>query len=482
MTGNVLPLLVGVFAIPILISELGEVRFGVLAIFWAVIGYFSIFDFGLGRAVTKLVAEKIGEGKLDKIPSLIWAAILLLGLVAITSTVTAYFLAHSIVTKWLKIEPLIQPEALLAFKVLAISIPVVVFTALFRAGLEAYQRFDIINCIRIPLGLITFLGPVVVLSFTTSLVVIVIVLLVGRFVGLMAYIYFFLDTIPEIKQGLVLDKEQIKSLLKYGGWMTLINLIAPLILYLDRFFIGSMMSMESVTFYVAPFEVVTKLSIFPMALIAVLFPAFSTLVSANKEKAVVYYGRGIQLVFYLIFPMVLIITLFAEEGISSWLGKDFAVESAIVLKWLAFGVLINCVGRIPFVFIQSMGRPDIPAKLFLVELPIYCLTLWFVIGQFGIIGVTAVWVFRIVVDTVAFLITVYRLMPETSLESIKITMKLLCGMCLLLLLICIDGITEKLVFLLFFVPIYCLFVWYYGIETGEKKKLLSLVKYENKNI
>ena len=33
--------------------------FGVLSLVWMFIGYFSLFDLGLGRATTKLVAEKI---------------------------------------------------------------------------------------------------------------------------------------------------------------------------------------------------------------------------------------------------------------------------------------------------------------------------------------------------------------------------------------------------------------------------------------
>src|SRR5207302_1596740 len=51
---------VGVIAIPFIVRGLGVERFGVLTLAWMVIGYFSLFDLGLGRAVTKFAAELLG--------------------------------------------------------------------------------------------------------------------------------------------------------------------------------------------------------------------------------------------------------------------------------------------------------------------------------------------------------------------------------------------------------------------------------------
>ena len=68
LLGNGTPMLAALFAIPILIDGLGLERFGVLTLSWMVVGYFSLFDLGLGRALTKLVAEKLGreENEEDK--------------------------------------------------------------------------------------------------------------------------------------------------------------------------------------------------------------------------------------------------------------------------------------------------------------------------------------------------------------------------------------------------------------------------------
>src|SRR5438876_3369213 len=56
LLGSGAPMLLAVFCIPILIRGLGTDRFGVLTLAWALIGYASLFDLRLRRALTPLVA------------------------------------------------------------------------------------------------------------------------------------------------------------------------------------------------------------------------------------------------------------------------------------------------------------------------------------------------------------------------------------------------------------------------------------------
>jgi O-antigen/teichoic acid export membrane protein len=76
------PMLVAVVTIPALIRTLGAERFGILTIAWMLIGYCSLFDLGLGRALTRLVAEGLGaeprSEKSSALPSTVWTALLLM--------------------------------------------------------------------------------------------------------------------------------------------------------------------------------------------------------------------------------------------------------------------------------------------------------------------------------------------------------------------------------------------------------------------
>jgi O-antigen/teichoic acid export membrane protein len=70
LAGQILPVAAGLVAVPLIVRGMGVPRFGLLSLAWVAVGYFSLFDFGIGRALTKLVADKLGAKDEDSIPPL----------------------------------------------------------------------------------------------------------------------------------------------------------------------------------------------------------------------------------------------------------------------------------------------------------------------------------------------------------------------------------------------------------------------------
>jgi O-antigen/teichoic acid export membrane protein len=63
LSSNVLPLFVGLLLFPKIIAAYGLEQFGLLTLVWAFIGYFSLFDLGLSRALTQQVSDYIAKNK-----------------------------------------------------------------------------------------------------------------------------------------------------------------------------------------------------------------------------------------------------------------------------------------------------------------------------------------------------------------------------------------------------------------------------------
>jgi O-antigen/teichoic acid export membrane protein len=397
---NIVPMMIAVFSIPVLLKELGKDRFGVLTLAWALIGYASLFDIGLGRALTQVVAKKLGAGEDDKVPGIVWTSLVLMLVLGLIGAGLVAVISPWLVHRLLKIPAVLQRETLDSFLLLAVSIPVVILAAGLRGVLEAHQRFDLVTYLRIPLGIFTFASPLLVLPFSQNLVPVVGILVAGRFLGCLAHYWICLRVAPEIHRGIVWDTAFLGPLLRFGGWMTVTNIISPAMVTMDRFLIGGMLAVGTVTYYVVPFEVISKVLVVPVAFLGVMFPAFSASFGSDRSLAALLYKRSIKYLFLATAPLVVLGILFAKFGLTVWLGPDFAEHSFRIVQVLAVGLLLNSLAQVPYTFVQGIGRPDIAAKLHLVELPIYLAALVWFTKTYGIVGAAIAWTLRMTLDAI----------------------------------------------------------------------------------
>jgi len=302
LAGQAVPLVAGVFALPAIVDGLGTERFGVLTFAWLVIGYSGLFDLGLGRALTKLVAEKIGLARFEEIPALVWTALTLLLLLGIAGALIGIMMTPLLVHDVLKIPSELRNESARAFYLLMISIPIVISTVALRGVLEAHQRFDLVNGVRIPVGALSFVGPLLVLPFSESVAWVVAVLVGVRVVALMIYMLMCLHVAPPLRHAIAFKRSVIRPLVAFGSWMTVSNVVTPVIAYLDRFLIGASVGMVAVAYYTMPHEITTKLWIIPVGIVGVLFPTFSSDFANNPQRTTRLFWRGVKYIFIALFP------------------------------------------------------------------------------------------------------------------------------------------------------------------------------------
>jgi len=417
--GQVIPLVVGVITIPFIVRGLGTERFGLLSMAWVVLRYFAIFDLGLGRATTKFVAEALGRGEHDEIPRIVWTAVTVQAVLGILGTLVLAGITPLLVERVLKIPPELVGEAKATFYLLALSIPVVLVSGSFRGILEAAQRFDLVNAVKVPTSVLTFLLPLVGLLLGFRLPGIVMLILLTRLAALLAFIALNCRILTQPRRFSI-SSTLFPSLFAYGGWIMVTQIVNPILIYLDRFLIGSLLSMTAVTFYTAPYEVVTRLQIIPASLTMTLFPTFSALEGIeDRQKLGTLFTRSAKYILLSLGPIIIALVLFAKELLLIWLGTDFANKSAVVLQILALGVLINSLAYVPSTLLSGAGRPDIPAKVRLFELPIYLGIGWFLIQKHGIVGAAMAWTMRVALDALllfGFAFRTYRI-PARSLAG-----------------------------------------------------------------
>jgi O-antigen/teichoic acid export membrane protein len=404
--------------IPMLIDGLGIERFGILTLGWVVLGYFHVFDLGLSRATTKLVADCLASGSTRRMPDFVWTAAamqVVLGLVGGAALASG---APLLAGRVFEIPAGLIAEARLTFLVLAATTPLVLVTGAFQGALAGGQRFDLINAVRIPFSSGNYLLPLAGMALGWSLPGIVMLLAISRLAALIAHLWLCVRVFPELLEPVSWPWQSARELLAFGVWVTVSGAVGPILMYLDRFMLGSLLSVEAVGYYAAPSELVMRLMIIPGALAATLFPALSSVqVQGDSARAKLLIVRSTK---YLVMSSglaSLVLVVYARDILVLWLGADLAEESTTVLRILAVGVLVNSLAHIPYAILHAHGRPDLPAKFHLVELPLHAALVAALIAMWGTAGAAAAWTIRSILDA-GLLFAAARRVAQFSLSGV----------------------------------------------------------------
>jgi O-antigen/teichoic acid export membrane protein len=422
VAGKVIPLLVAIITVPFIIKGLGTERFGVLTLVWAVIGYFGLFDMGLGKASTKFVADQEAKDPRQLSP-VIGTSILLLISVGIIGGILIAVITPWLVKDILNIPKDLIGETLKAFYILSGAIPMVLGAVGARGILAAQQRFGLVNAVKIPATVINFAGPLFVLIFTDKLQYIVLLLLAERILSFVIYFYFIFRNSMWTGLSFQLFSRWTKRLLGFGVWLAISNFVSPIMVYMDRFIIGVIITMSAVAYYTTPYEIVSRLTIFAAGMAGVLFPAFSVFFKEDQQRLIGLYRKSIRYLLFILIPIVTFLIFAAHPLLYYWLGNAFADHSTTVLRILVIGMLVNSIARIPSNFIQAAGRPDLRAKLHLIELPFYLVLLWFLTDKLGIAGVALAWLIRVSIDCGMMFYLSNRIIPFFNMKRNLILFK-----------------------------------------------------------
>ncbi|EMN0395304.1 TPA: flippase [Citrobacter freundii] len=396
LLGQLLPLLTALICVPVLINKLGNERFGFLSIAWMVIGYFSLFDFGLGRAITFTLSKRIAEGGNTK--SVVDTALRFLLIIGIIIGAIFYIVSGVIVSHVLNVSPGMQNEASEGLRWLGLGLPFVIITIGLRGVLEAYSEFRKISLISIPSGSLLFIMPTLVSLYSNNLSYVFWSLVVVR--CFQSFLFYKVTiAIQEFDFRNKINRKELNNLLRFGSWMTVTNIVSPIMVNMDRFIIGAKLSVSVVTSYVVPFDMITKALVIPSAMSSVFFPEFAKKIAAG-DNASKLLKKSMWLLTLVFMPPLLIVFVFSHQLLSLWINSDFADGSYIILRILCVGVFANGLAYLPFSFIQGSGRSDITAKIHVLELIVYLPILIVLLNYLGLIGAAYAWLIRVVLDLI----------------------------------------------------------------------------------
>jgi O-antigen/teichoic acid export membrane protein len=357
------------------------------------------------------------------------------------------------------------------------GLPILVSISALRAGLTAADRFDLLNLVRIPSGIMSFAAPVLMIPFTHSLAWLIAALIVNRAISWLVYAIAIARALPDLRSNVRIDPACALPLLGFGAWITISSVIAPMILYLDRFLIGGMLSLGALAAYSIPMEIVSKSFILPAAISGVMFPAFARSFAAAPVSLRTLFGRSLKLVALCLFPACAAVVTFAPQIMSLWVGSQFAEHSSAVLQILAVGAFVTGLAWIPLALLHGAHRPDLPAKIHLVDFPIYALMLWVFIRHFGLAGAAVTWSARLLAENLIVFAMASRYLRVSRREMVYAFALLIATIVTMTAGAWVPDVRTKALFVCA-LSMSCVFcAWRFLLDETERARIVGLLPF-----
>ena len=400
VAGAVVPLTVTLVTLPLYVDAVGDARYGVLAILWTLFGYLGLFDFGLGPAVTNRIAS-LSQASSEDRGEVFWTALLLsLGFGA-AGAIVLWAAGIVVFGHFVPVPGPLSVEVVEALPLMAAAFPLVLSAGVLSGALVGQEDFFTTNVVRIGEGTLVQAVPLAVaLAIGPELPYLVGAVLIVRALGSLALYAvcrrrFTVHSSPTLRWAIA------RTLLSYGGWMSVSGTINTLLSSLDRFLIGSLVGVRAVTYYAVPYSLAFHFHIIPFAVANALFPKFSSPNQYGAQMQIL--AKSVVAMGTILTPLFILAVLGVELFINVWMGVEFSERSSAVAELLLIGVAMNGIAYIPMRYLQGVGRPSFIARLYMLETLPYLLGLWFGLREFGIIGASAVWVVRAAVDSVVLI-------------------------------------------------------------------------------
>ncbi len=341
--------LLGFFALPVLVRGLGAERYGLLALSLALIGFAAVADLGVGRAASKFIAEDYERGEIGRTQKFVNTALTVSVIMGALGTAALLLITPLLVEHAFHICDQVRGEAQAVFALTSAGLLPVLLRILLDGVLAGHHRIAFLNLTNMMANTLKA-GLSVVAILTGYSVTAIVAINVGvcffHAAGLGWYTRRFFA--GRLRLTLSWETSIARQLLELGLPATVSWVLANVVfLYADRFLIGVFLPLAMVGYYTLAFDIVTKQWYVSNSVAQAFFPVFSgesvtgsgalerSYLQATKALAVTVTGAAMLLI------------VFGRELLAYWIGPEFAAHSSATLTVLALGVLLSCYVTFP---------------------------------------------------------------------------------------------------------------------------------------
>ncbi|HMQ68097.1 MAG TPA: glycosyltransferase [Ignavibacteria bacterium] len=405
---------------PYIISEIGEVQFGLYALVIGFIGIFSLFDLSISSSFVVFISRYFVKKDFINLNKYVNTGLFFYIIFSLIIAGTGYLFTVPILSR-LNIPPELFNTSVKIFYIgLAIFFVSNAFSV-FSSVLITLQKMYITSLIGLFAGVINLAGTIILLNMGFGLEGIIWIQLVIALFSNILYIFFAKRSLPEIRIGIRhIEKNPVKEMVKFGSQMQISKLASFASEKYDEFLLAYFSVLNNVTY----FNIANKISrtgrMIPFQIIPQVAPVASELKSKEEnEKLSELFSDISKYLSVISFPVFIFIFIFSDLIITTWMGPGFEL-SANILKILVAGQLFNMVLSAPGNSITpNTGHPEYQMREGLIYLGINLILSYLLIKYYGIVGAAIGNVISIFISSVYIFISSHKFFKGSKTGTVR---------------------------------------------------------------
>ena len=362
----VLHAVLGFLYVPILLHYIGKNQYGLYQLIGSLIAYFSIMDFGLSAAVTrfytkyKTLQDKCGMENILAISLYGYALVTVLCLVVGS---ICYFNLNRIFDDNMTAGELLEAQQL--FLLLLFNIAVSLSTMVFRAVINAHEKFLFLKGMEIIQMVVQPILVVFILQkYPTATAVAVVQTFLNVVLNLSRLYYCFRYLHISIKFH-YWSHELFADFKRLAASVFLISLIDQLFFKTNQIILGIVKGTEAVAVYSIASLIYMNYMSLSTAITGVYLPHITEMV-AKKKPIQSFSALFIQIGRWQYYLLALVATgfiIFGRQFLLLWAGVGFS-DAYLITILIILPFTIDLIQNIGIVILQAMNRYDMRAKVY----------------------------------------------------------------------------------------------------------------------
>ena len=322
---------------PFLVHTLGDTKYGIWSIMSALTGYMALLDLGVSSAIARYVSRFKALNDYKSLNKVIASGLAIMIAVGSLLVFVSPLLA-SAVLRMFGFDDSLADTVHTLILVGSLDICIFVITGVLVGSMYGFQRFEVVNAVKLSVALLKAVLFYLALSNGYGLVAMGVISLLGNVIAGICILLALRRIEPKVQIDLrETERKTVASIFQFSKFTFLSMVAMQLVYYSDAFVIGYFMSAAAITYYTIPWSLSEYTNKMILAIARTFVPVFSQQDATQGNQAIYEtYVTGMKFMLFISNLLCVGVLVVGYYFLSIWMGPVYAEKCGTILSIMFF--------------------------------------------------------------------------------------------------------------------------------------------------